>query len=135
MLHGRWSFLNFGRVNPLVPAAVVAGGIVCALAGYPFIGVGVAVGAVLALVNGVLLSRRVDIAAEMGDVGRALLIMQLGLLLSCTVVGLVTIVLVRISVAMAVASAAGFGVTHLGMLAAFYVARGRSSVPLEREAS
>jgi hypothetical protein len=77
------------------------------------------------LLNGILLSRRVEIAADTGDVGRALLTMQLGLLTSFAVVAVVTVVLVHLSLAMTVAAAAGFGVSHIGMLAVFYWTRGR----------
>ena len=127
--------LVLGRVNPYVPAAVVAAGLLCFAAGAREIGLGVGAGACLAFINGLLLSRRVEIAADTGDIGRALLVMQLGLLLTFTVIGVVTIVLVRFSVAMAVASAAGFAVAQLGMLAAFYWARGRGEIATGRKAT
>ena len=124
----------FGRVNPYVPLAVMVVGAVCFALGMRAIGMGVGVGACLAFVNGVILSRRVEIAADTGDFGRAVMVMQLGLLVSFTVIGLATIVLVRISLAMAVASAAGFAVAQLGILAAFYWTKGRQDIAAERNA-
>lgn len=125
---------GLGRVNPLVPGLVALAGLVCFAAGYRWIGAGVAVGAVLAFINGLLLSRRVDIAAETGDVGQAILIMQLGLLLTFTIVGTSTVILVHFSLAMAVASAAGFAVAQLAILAMFYWTRARGTGKVEREA-
>jgi hypothetical protein len=116
-----------------VPGFVALGGVGLALAGWRWIGVGVLVGACLAYLNGVVLSRRVDLAADMGDMARALLVMQLSLLLTCTVIGIATVILVKFSLAMAVASAAGFAVSHLGILGAFYWTRGRTPAALEGE--
>jgi hypothetical protein len=126
MLHGRWSVLARGRVNPLVPAAVVLAGLAVAATGRQIIGAGVAVGAVLAYVNGVILSRRVDLAAATGNTASALLVMQAGLLVTLAIVGVATIVLVKISLALAVACAAGFGIAQLAILATFYMTHGRS---------
>jgi hypothetical protein len=125
----------FGRVNPLVPSAAVLVGLLAYVAGHRPVGVGFAIGALLALMNGLFLSRRVEVAADVGDLGRALLVMQLGLLLTVTLIGIVTIVLVKISLAMAVACAAGFGATHLGILVVFYLTRARGSVALEGKAT
>lgn len=122
------------RVNPYVPAIVAVAGLACFLLGFRAVGIGVAVGSLLGFVNGAMLSRRVDIAADMGDVARALLVMQLGLLLACTIIGVVTIILIHFSIQMAVASAAGFAITHLGTLGVFYWTRARSYGPVEREA-
>jgi hypothetical protein len=116
-----------GRVNPLVPAGVVLVGLVGFLLGQRWVGGGIAVGALLAFANGVLLSRRVELAADTGDLGRALLVMQVGLLLTATVIGLVTVVLVRFSLAMAVASAVGFVLTQMAILGAFYFSYARTA--------
>lgn len=124
--------MTLGRVNPLVPLGVGLVGLGCFVYGLHFVGAGIAIGAVLGLMNGLFLSRRVDIAAGTGDIGRALMVMQLGLLVAVTIIGITTVVLVHFSVSMAVACAIGFLVTHLGMLAAFYLLRGRSNAPLER---
>ncbi|MBV9281617.1 MAG: hypothetical protein JOZ41_16170 [Chloroflexi bacterium] len=122
-------------MNPLVPAAVVLIGLAVALAGHRFVGVGLALGACLAFLNGVLLSRRVDLAAAAGDLARAMLIMQLSLLVACSIIGVATVILVRISLALAVASAAGFALTHFGILGAFYLAHGRADTALEGKTS
>lgn len=121
-----------GRVNPYVPLAVIAAGAVFFGLGMRAIGTGIGVGACLAFVNGLILSRRVEIAADTGDFARAVMVMQIGLLVSFTVIGVATIVLVKISLAMAVASAAGFAVGQLGILAAFYWTRGRQDIAAER---
>lgn len=130
----RWIGLARGRVNPLVPAAVAAVGIGLALSGRGYVGAGVAVGAALGYLNGLILSRRVDLAALSGDMAAAMMVMQVGLLVTLGMVGVATIVLIKISVAMAVASAAGFAATHLGILAAFYWVQGRRSSMIEQEA-
>lgn len=122
-----------GRVHPLVPALAVLAGLIVYAGGQRWIGAGIAIGAVLAAFNSVMLSRRVELAASMGDVGRALLVMQLGLLLTASVIGVVTVVIVRFSIAMAVATAAGFAFTQLAILGAYYLTRARS-VPMENGA-
>lgn len=76
----------------------------------------------------IFFSRRVDFAAEMSDLGRAMLIMQLGMLVSCTIIGIATVIMVKLSLAMAVAAAAGFAVAHLATLAAFYWSRVRGDM-------
>ena len=134
MLRRPGSMLS-SRVNPFVPAAVIAGGGLCFAFGLRAIGVGVGVGACLAFINGLLLSRRVEIAADTGDFARAVMVMQLGLLLSFSVIAVATIVLVHFSLAMAVASAAGFAVAQLGILAAYYWTRGRQDIATERNAT
>jgi prepilin signal peptidase PulO-like enzyme (type II secretory pathway) len=120
-----WSRPGRGRVNPLVPAAVIVAGLLA----IPLIswqaGIGIAFGAVLAYSNALILSRRVDLAAITGNVAGALLVMQLGLLVSLSVIGVATILLARLAVATAVGEAAGFGVTHLCILAAFYWTQAR----------
>jgi uncharacterized membrane protein YbjE (DUF340 family) len=85
----------------------------------------------MALFNAVLLSRRVDLAAKMSTVATALLFMQLSLLVTATIIGIATVILVRISLAMAVAFAAGFGVSHVAILAEFYWTKARTDTPLE----
>lgn len=114
-----------GRVNPLVPAVVILVGLAEATARNGTIGAGICIGAALAYVNGLVLSRRVDLASLTGNVGAALLVMQMGLLITLTIVGVATIVLVKISVAMAVASAAGFGAAQIAILAMYYWTHGR----------
>lgn len=114
-----------GRVNPFVPAlAVLVGAAVSAMGDLP-LGLGIASGGVLAFINGILLSRRVDLAAATGNMAGALLVMQAGLLVSLTVMAIATILLARYSVATAVGEAAGFGVSHLAILAAYYWSHAR----------
>jgi hypothetical protein len=127
MLHSGWSVVARGRVNPLVPAVVVLAGLALVATGRQIIGSGVAIGAILAYINGVLLSRRVDLAAGTGNAAGALIVMQVGLLFTLAIIGVATIVLVRISLALAVSSAAGFGVAQMAILAAFYFTHGRST--------
>lgn len=134
MLQRGWNGVSGGRVNPVFPALVVVSGCAVAAAGNRAVGAGVAVGAILAYVNGLVLSRRIDLASLTGNVGGAMLVMQAGLLVSLTIVGLTTIVLVKISVAMAVASAAGFAAAQFAILAAFYWSHGRQSTAQEPQA-
>jgi hypothetical protein len=131
MLHGRWIAGRLGRVNPLVSVLVALAGPVAFVLGFRWVGVGIAIGACMALFNAVLLSRRVDLAAKMSTVATALLFMQLSLLVTATIIGIATVILVRISLAMAVAFAAGFGVSHVAILAEFYWTKARTDTPLE----
>jgi prepilin signal peptidase PulO-like enzyme (type II secretory pathway) len=124
-----------GRVNPVAPAVVMLAGLVWLAMGHAWVGAGIAVGAVLAYINGLLLSRRIDFAATSGNAATALMVMQVGLLITMTIIGAATIVLIQLSLSMAVASAAGFGVAQMAILGAFYWLHGRGAVPSEREAS
>ncbi|MGH2443164.1 MAG: hypothetical protein ACRDFX_08380, partial [Chloroflexota bacterium] len=80
----------------------------------------------LAYLNGLVLSRRVDLAAATGDMAGAMMVMQLGLLVSLTIVGVVIVILLHFSIAMALAAIAGFSLAHLAILATFYLSHGRS---------
>jgi hypothetical protein len=135
MLGGRWNAAALGRVNPYVPLAVVAAGLVLLLFASRAVGAGVMVGAALAFLNMLLLSGRVELAADTGDMGRALMVMQLGMITTFAIIAVATVVLVHFSVSAAVAAAGGFVVAQLGMLAAFYWARGRADVAAGRQAS
>ncbi len=122
----RWNLFTRARVNPLVPVVVLIAGLGYAAASSLPIGTGIAVGAVLAYVNGIVLSRRVDVASLTGNVASALMVMQVGLLITLGMVAVVTIILIKISLAMAVACAIGFAATHLAILATFYVTQARN---------
>lgn len=135
MLGGRWNSAALGRVNPYVFLVVLAAGIILFFAVSHAIGVGVAVGAVLASVNSLLLSGRVEVAADTGDLGSALVVMQVGLMTTFIIVALATIALIHFSTAAAVAAAAGFIITQMGLLAVFYWTRGRADVAAGRQAS
>jgi hypothetical protein len=126
MVHGATGRLAQSRVHPLAPAAVALAGILWLATGHTAVGAGIAVGAVLAYVNAILLSRRVDLAAMTGNVGGAMMVMQVGLLVTLTIVGVATVVLVRLSLSMAVAAAAGFAATQMAILLLFYVLRARN---------
>jgi hypothetical protein len=117
----------FGRVNPAVPGAVVLVAAAAFAGGFHDVGVGAAIGAVLACLNGVFLSQRVEVAANSANLGIALMVMQLGLLVTATIVGVTTVILIHFSLAMAIASAAGFLVTQLAILATFFFTRARST--------
>lgn len=123
------------RVNPLVPVVVALAGLAGVLLGYRWIGLGVAVGAGLAYINGLFLSRRVELAAGSMNVAGALLVMQVGLMVTFVIIGVAEVILVKISITMAVASAAGFAVAQLAILATFYWTRARSQPTLESGAS
>lgn len=133
MLGGRWNGAALGRANPYVPLAVIAAGVAIFLSISRPVGIGIAVGAVLAFLNLLFLSSRVDIAAGAGDLGRAMLVMQIGMMTAFVLIGIVIVALVHFSLAMAVAAAAGFGVTQLGMLATYYWTRGRTKIAAGRQ--
>jgi len=135
MLHGRWGSTTLGRVNPLAPILVAAVGLAFFVANSRPIGVGIVIGSVLAVFNAVLLSKRVDLAADTGDVGQALLIMQMGLVITCTIIGIATIILLHFSLQMAVAAAGGFAVAQVAMLMVFYLTQGRAQAAMKRGAS
>src|SRR5579884_125489 len=128
MLADSWGRAALGRVNPYAPLPVLAAGVVLAFADSRVIGLGVVVGALLAVVNSVLLSGRVDVATETGDFAQALMIMQLGLFVTFAIVAAVTVVLVHFSIPLAVSAAISFGVTQTIILVAFYLTRGRGEV-------
>jgi hypothetical protein len=122
-----------GRVNPLVPLVAIVVGLVLASTGRPPIGFGVAIGGALAYFNGVVLSRRVDLAAVAGNAAGALAVMQVGLLVTMTIIGVVTVILVKVSLPLAVATAAGFGATQMVILATFYWTHARNQARTETQ--
>jgi hypothetical protein len=134
MLASKWNRASRARVSPYAPLPVVLGGLVLAGAGYRDLGFGVVAGAVLAVVNSLLLSGRVDAAAETGDVARALLVMQMGLFVTFLIVGIATVILVHFSVPLAVGAAIGFGVAQTLILVTFYWTRGRAEASAGRQA-
>jgi putative flippase GtrA len=126
---------RFGRVNPIVPAMTILVGAALYVSGRSAVGGGVAIGAVLALVNGFILSKRVEFAATTGDVAQALMVMQIGLLVTFTVIGAATIVLIHFSLALTIACACGFVASQLGILATFYWTHARTMPPVELKAT
>lgn len=135
MLISRWDRVSHARVNPYAPLPVILIGLALIAAGYRDIGIGMAVGAILAVVNSLLLSGRVEVAAESGDVARALLIMQAGLFVTFAIVAAATVVLVHFSIPLAVGAAVGFAVAQTLILGAFYWTHGRAEVAAGRQAS
>jgi hypothetical protein len=135
MVLSRWDRVSHARVNPYAPIPVLLAGVALIATGYRDVGIGVAVGSVLAVVNSLLLSGRVEVAAESGDVAQALLVMQAGLFVTFVIVGVATVILVHFSVPLAVGSAIGFGIAQTLILMAFYWTRGRAEVAAGRQAS
>jgi hypothetical protein len=117
---------RFGRVNPLVPGFVALVGLATYGAGYRAMGGGIAIGATLALVNGMILSKRVEIAATTESVTQALMVMQIGLLVTFTIIGIATVILIHFSLPLTLGCAAGFVVAQLAILSAFYWTHARS---------
>lgn len=113
----------FGDVNFVVPALVILAGVIVAVAGKGYIGVGIGVGAILAYFNSWLLASRIELATATGDSAAAMISMQLGLLVTFTVVGGLTILMVFISLPMTVAMAISFFLTQTAELAMYYRAR------------
>ncbi|HZT96223.1 MAG TPA: hypothetical protein VFB34_05235 [Chloroflexota bacterium] len=110
-------------VNPLLPVAVIGGAVAVTAFGLPFIGAGIAAGSVLAYVNSALLARRIQLATATGDTAAAMISMQLGLLVTFTVVAGITVLMVLISRPMTVAMAITFFVVQTAELALYYRAR------------
>jgi hypothetical protein len=117
---------RFGRVNPLMPGIVALMGLAVYAVGHRAIGGGIAIGAGLALINGMILSKRVEFAATTGSVAQALMVMQIGLLVTFAIVGAATVVLIHFSLQLTVGCAVGFVVSQLAILFAFYWTHARS---------
>lgn len=113
----------FGDVNVVVPALVMVAGAAVALNGKGYIGAGIAVGALLAYFNSWLLASRIEVATSTGVAAAAMISMQLGLLVTFTVVGGLTILMVFISLSMTVAMAITFFLTQTAELGLYYRAR------------
>jgi hypothetical protein len=125
------SSLRFGRVNPLVPAVIALAGLAGTVVGYRPLGGGVAIGAGLALLNALILSKRVEFAARTGSVAQALMVMQIGLLVTFTIVGIATVILIHFSLPLTIGCAIGFVVAQLAVLAAFYWTHARTMPALD----
>lgn len=127
----RPSLARFGRVNPLIPGVIALAGLGTLLAGYRPIGLGIAIGAVLAFLNGLILSKRVEFAAGTGSVAQALMVMQIGLLVTFTIVGIATVILIHYSLPLTIGCAIGFVSAQLAILAAFYWSHARTMPALD----
>ncbi len=127
-MSGRGGLRKFamGDVNLLLPALVIIGAIGVAVSDHPYIAVGIAVGAVLAYVNSGLLAKRIMLAATTGNAGAAMISMQVGLLVTFTVVGAITVGMVLNSRPMTVAMAICFFVVQTAELVLYYRARKRT---------
>lgn len=122
---------RFGRVNPLIPGIIALVGLAAYALGYRPVGAGIAIGAALALVNGMILSRRVEYAATTGSVASALMVMQIGLLVTFTIIGVATVILVHFSLSLTLGCAAGFVAGQLAILGAFYWTHARTLPPID----
>lgn len=114
---------HFWDVNPVLPAVIAATGIVLVGAGRPFVGVGLIAGALLAFLNSWLLVKRIDLAAATGNAPAAMVSMQLGLLVTFTVVGGMTVGMIFVSRTMTIIMAITFFVTQTLELLLYYWAR------------
>ncbi len=122
---------RFGRVNPLIPGVIALAGLGIVLARYRPIGLGIAIGAGLALLNALILSKRVEFAASTGSVAQALMVMQIGLLVTFTIVGIATVILIHYSLPLTIGCAIGFLTAQLAILAAFYWSHARTMPALD----
>jgi hypothetical protein len=125
--------LSRTRVSFVPPGCVALAGLSWLAVGHTWVGAGIAVGAMLAYVNGLLLSRRVDLATTTGNLAGAMVVMQAGMIVTLIIIGLATILLIKLSLSMAIASAAGFGVSQIAILGAFYWLHGRVPTPTEAQ--
>jgi hypothetical protein len=98
-------------------------GAVVAMVGRGYLGLGIGVGALLAYFNSWLLASRIELATATGEAAAAMISMQLGLLVTFTVVGGLTVLMVFISLPMTVAMAISFFLTQTAELALYYRAR------------
>jgi len=87
--------------------------------------------ACLAFLNGMILSKRVEFAAGTGSLAQALMVMQVGLLVTFTIVGIATVILVHYSLPLTIGCAAGFVTAQLAILAAFYWTHARTMPALD----
>ena len=110
-------------VSLLVPAGALGVALIVGLAGRPYIGAGITVGAILAFLNSGLLVKRINVAASAPNPGTALIAMQLGLLVTFTVVAIITVLMIQISVEMTVAMALAFLAAQTLELVLVYRAR------------
>lgn len=125
------SSFRFGPINPFIPGLVAILGLAAFAVGYRAVGGGVSIGAALALVNAFILSKRVEFAATTASVAQALMVMQIGLLVTFTIIGIATVVLIHFSLSLTLGCAAGFVVSQLAILAAYYWTHARSMPTLE----
>jgi hypothetical protein len=107
----------------VVPAVVIAAGAGVALTGKGYVGVGIAVGALLAYFNSWLLASRIELATSTGVAAAAMISMQLGLLVTFTVVGGLTVLMVFISLQMTIAMAITCFLTQTAEVGVYYRAR------------
>jgi|SRR5579875_121844 len=128
-----WRALSRGRVNPLAPGAVVLAGLIVLALGHAMLGLGIVVGAILALVNGLVLSRRVDFAADSANTGIALMVMQLGFFGTFIIVGVAAALLILLSIQAGIGAAIGFGCAQMLLLALFFASQGRGATRYNRE--
>lgn len=115
--------LGLGDVSIMLPLAAIVVSFAVGITGHGYVGIGITIGALLAFLNSGLLVKRIDVAAMAPNPGAALIAMQLGLLITFTVVGGLTLVMIHISVQMTVAMAISFLVSQTGELIFVYRAR------------
>ena len=95
-------------------------GLAIAVSGRLF-GLGIAVGAVMAVLNSTFLIKRVQFAVDSPSAAVATVSMQVGLLLTFGVIGLVTLLLLVLSVQMAVAMGITFFAVQTGEIVLYYL--------------
>ena len=114
---------RFNDVSAIFPIAVVAGGALFTIMSHDLIGAGIGVGAILAYVNSGLLAKRVDVAVDTGNAAAAMIAMQVGLIVTFTFVGLVTVAMLYISLQMTVAMGISFFICQTIELLLYYRTR------------
>jgi len=120
------SVSGIGDVNLVLPAVLVVVGVIVATLGR-IIGIGIAVGAILALLNSIVLVKRVELAVDSANAAVATISMQIGLLLTFGGIGAVTLIMLIVSVPMAVAMGITFFAAQTGEVYLFYRARNAGS--------
>jgi hypothetical protein len=118
-------------VNSIAPLAVVAAGLLVAIAGRWAIGFGMVAGAILAYLNTMALVKRIRMVIMTGSVGLGMLFMQVSLLAIFIAVAIVTVLMIQISSLMTLAMAISFLATQTLILVLYYRAH-REAVALKR---
>lgn len=115
-------------VSPFVPAVGVVVAVGLSIAGQFAVGLGIAVGAALAYINSGLLVKRIGMATSTGNTAAGVVVMQLGLFISFTLIGGLTVAMLLISVRMTVAMGVAFFIAQTLEIGLYYRAKHASSV-------
>lgn len=118
-LRAAWGIAD---VSLLLPAVVVVVGVAVTLSGRS-LGIGIAIGSVLALVNSAVLVKRVEFAVDSANAAIATVSMQVGLVLTFAAIGGITLILLIVAVPVAIAMGITFFIAQTGEILLYFRAR------------